>query len=176
MAIKSSSFLVIVMLVVLIIPGGCSRQGDISEPSDSSTDLNQWIKDLDAAWASHDMEKILPLFTEDCVYEDVASSKVFHGKQELRAMIKEYFEAFPDLRTETKCFALGSKICMEWIMTGTHRGKFWDYAPTGKSFSIHGVSVSELEGGLKRIATIMIVLLLRGNLVSWLTPWFLINL
>ena len=153
MAISNFSLLAVVLLSVLIVPVGCSRQGNMSDSDHVSIDMDQWIKDLDAAWASHEMEKILPFFTEECIYEDVASGEVFHGEEELRGMIKGYFEAFPDLRTETKCFSSGNKVCMEWIMTGTHSGRFGDFEPTGRNFSIRGVSLSELENGkIKRNA------------------------
>jgi hypothetical protein len=38
------------------------------------------------AWSSRDTEKLLFLFTDDCVYEDVTFGAINRGKKELRAL------------------------------------------------------------------------------------------
>ncbi len=116
-----------------------------------------------AAWNSHDVEKILSYFADDCVYEDLAVGVVLHGKAEFKAFANESFAAFPDLKFETKSFFVTplarigfGKIGSEWIMSGTHKGDFRHgdlptLAATGKSFSVRGASITEMsKGKIKR--------------------------
>jgi steroid delta-isomerase-like uncharacterized protein len=111
-------------------------------------DLERRIKELMQAWTSHDVEKVLSFYTDDCAYEDVASGKVSHGKEELRAFSKENFTTAPDLKIELKSLiASGDHLAMEWVMSGTQTGKLGNLPATGKSFSVRGVSISELKDG-----------------------------
>lgn len=104
-----------------------------------------------AAWRSHDVEKILSFYTDDCIFEDLAISRVLNGKEELRAYIKEGFTNLPDFRIEAKSsFASGDHVCIEWIMSGTS-GNLPGMPVTNKSYSVPGVAVIELkEGKVKR--------------------------
>jgi hypothetical protein len=54
------------------------------------------IEDLGRYWSSHDFDRLLPLFTDDVLYEDVTMGAVNHGKDELRAF-GEAFPGFPDV-------------------------------------------------------------------------------
>jgi steroid delta-isomerase-like uncharacterized protein len=107
-----------------------------------------------AAWSSHDAEKVLALFTDDCVYEDVTFAVVTRGKEELRAFVNGAFAAVPDIAFElTNRFAAGQFASMEWIMSGTHAGDFPGLPATGKRFSVRGAAIVELQGGqIKRNA------------------------
>jgi steroid delta-isomerase-like uncharacterized protein len=110
----------------------------------TSTDANsalteKWI----AAWNAHSPDKMLPLFTDDIVYEDVAFGEVSHGSAELRKFAASEFEGTPDLELKL----LRSDIhngygTIEWMFTGTDKGVF----KTGKKFSVRGVSVIEMRG------------------------------
>ncbi len=55
------------------------------------------LNDYLAVWNSHDTEKVVSLFTDDCVYEDLAFGRINRGKEELRAFVNGTFAAFPDL-------------------------------------------------------------------------------
>jgi len=106
--------------------------------------LNEWA----AAWSSHDPDRVLALFTDDCVYEDVPFGVVIHGKEELRAFATAAFDAVPDLTFQlTNRFAAGSLAAMEWAMSGTHKGDFPGLPATGKGFSaLRGATVIEAHG------------------------------
>ena len=60
--------------------------------------LEQWA----AAWSSNDVEKVLPLFTDNVVYEDVIFGAVNNGKKALRDFATTTFAAFQDLEFELK--------------------------------------------------------------------------
>jgi ketosteroid isomerase-like protein len=56
----------------------------------------QLAQDFLAGW-THDLPKLLSIFTDDAVYEDTAVHAVLHGKNELQAFAEGWFKAFPDL-------------------------------------------------------------------------------
>jgi ketosteroid isomerase-like protein len=51
-------------------------------PTDTIHDL--WLA-FASTWSSHDLDQVLPLYTDDVHYEDVTFGAVNHGKDELRA-------------------------------------------------------------------------------------------
>lgn len=101
------------------------------------------------AWSTRDIEKLASLFTDDCIYEDVALGMVSRGKQELRAFAEGVFATMPDFKLElTSRFATEKWAAMEWIMSGTPVADTPPFAATGKSFSaVRAVTIIELEGG-----------------------------
>ncbi len=100
----------------------------------------KWI----AAWNSHDPEKMLPLFTDDLLYEDVAFGEVSHGKAELRKFFVSEIEAVPDIELKlVRADIHNGHGTIEWTFSGTDKDVF----RTGKKFSVRGVSVIDLRDG-----------------------------
>jgi steroid delta-isomerase-like uncharacterized protein len=106
--------------------------------------LDEWA----AAWSAHDTEKLLSLYTEDCVYEDVAFSMVKHGKAALRALATGTFAAVPDFTVEVTARIVAETAgVMEWLLSGTHHGNLPGMPATGKRFSgVRGATIVELQG------------------------------
>jgi steroid delta-isomerase-like uncharacterized protein len=104
------------------------------------------IHELIAAISSHDVEKMASLFTEDCLYEDVALGSVMHGREALKTGYRNLFSSIPDFKLELESlFIADDWVGSEWVMTGT--------PTTGENFSIRGASISQLQGGkIKRNA------------------------
>jgi steroid delta-isomerase-like uncharacterized protein len=116
-------------------PGSMAHSAQI-EPAIA----RQWI----AAWNSHDPDKMLPLFTDDALYEDVAFGSVNHGKAELRKFVADEYEGVPDLELKLlRAEFVGNHGTIEWTFSGTDKGVF----KTGKKFSVRGVSVIDLRDG-----------------------------
>jgi len=113
--------------------------------SESKRILEDWAN----AWSSHDTERLLALFTEDCVYEDVTFGVVNHGKAELQTFADGTFAAIPDFNvTLITRFVAENWAAMEWAMSGTHKGDFPSLPATGKRFSpVRGATIIELQGG-----------------------------
>jgi steroid delta-isomerase-like uncharacterized protein len=102
--------------------------------------LVQWAEFL----SSHNTDQFLSLFTEDCVYEDVAFGIVNRGKSELRAFIEGIFAAVPDFRIDLKSqLVAGERAATEWVMYGTHHGDLPGMPATHKAFSIRGATIAE---------------------------------
>ena len=98
------------------------------------------IHELIVAISSHDVEKLAALFTEDCLYEDVALGSVMRGREALKTGYGNLFASIPDFKLALESlFIADNWVGSEWVMTGT--------PTTGKSFSIRGASISELQGG-----------------------------
>jgi steroid delta-isomerase-like uncharacterized protein len=119
--------------------------------------MSQDVETTLVGWAgflsSHDPDRFLSLFTDDCVYEDVALGVVNRGKQELRTFIAGIFSAFPDFHIDLKSqFVTGHWAAMEWVMSGTHEGDLPGMPATHKRFMVRA-SVAELSGtGIRRIS------------------------
>src|SRR5260221_5249508 len=97
------------------------------------------ISDWATAWSprtSGDRERVLALFADDCVFEDVTFGVVASGKDELRAFANRAFAAVPDFGYGlTSRFATNQWAVIEWVMSGTHEGDFPGIPATGKHFS-----------------------------------------
>lgn len=114
----------------------------------ANSDVERVLDDWATAWSSHNSGKVLSLFTDDCVYEDVTFGVVNHGKKELQAFADGVFAGVPDFKIElTARFSAGTLAGMEWVMSGTHKGDFPGMPATSKHFSIRGVTILELHGG-----------------------------
>ncbi|MCX5997267.1 MAG: ester cyclase [Chloroflexi bacterium] len=113
-----------------------------------ATDTEKLAKDLIAAVNSHDVDKMLTLFTDDCVYEDVAVGKVNRGKQELKTFVTGWYAFSNDIKFElTSQFSAGDWGATEWIMSGTHTGDVLGIPATNKRYSVRGASITELGMG-----------------------------
>lgn len=107
--------------------------------------LDEWAK----AWSAHDIERLVALFTDDCVYEDVALQAVNRGKAELRTFVEQTFATIPDFSLDlTSRFASGDRGAIEWTMSGTQQVDIPGVPATGKSFSsLRAVTIVEFRGG-----------------------------
>ena len=114
----------------------------------ASQELQDLLDAWAAAWSTHDVERLVSLFAEECLHEDVTLGVVNRGRDEVKAFAEGVFTAFPDFKLEqTARFAAGAWGGAEWSISGTHLGHFPGIEATGKSFSIRGSSIFELEGG-----------------------------
>ena len=111
-------------------------------------DIKKILDEYKLAWNSHDANKLLPLFTDDCIYEDVALGVVNHGKKELTAFANSVFADFPDWKFEVKSvFQAGNWVGSEWVMLGTNSHGFMGMPATGKTYSVRGTSIAQLHNG-----------------------------
>jgi steroid delta-isomerase-like uncharacterized protein len=113
----------------------------LNAKAEDSNVAEKWIE----AWNSHDVERVLALFTPDVVYEDLPFGVRNHGSAELRAFAVGIFTAVPDLRLDLLNSSLkGRHGTIEWVFSGTDIGLH----KTQRRFSVRGVSVIEVHGQL----------------------------
>ena len=78
------------------------------------------------AWNRHDLDAVMSMMTDDCVFEASAGPEVngqrSQGKQSVRAAFAAVFEAFPDAHWgEARHFAAGDRGVSEWTFSGTQK-------------------------------------------------------
>ena len=117
-----------------------------------TADLASLIDKWAIAWSSTvntDPERVLALFADDGMYEDVTSGAVVRGKAELRRYLIGAFATIPDFTFDVlQRFGDGSWAAIEWTMSGTHTAEWAEMPPTGRPFSsVRGTSILELEAG-----------------------------
>jgi len=110
------------------------------------------VQDWAAAWSSHDVNALLAVFADDCIYEDVTLGVTNRGKKELASFAESFFSFAPDLRLEvTLSGSFGGFAACEWIFSGTQQKEFMGKPATGKRWSFRGASCFELaDGKIKR--------------------------
>lgn len=100
------------------------------------------LKNLIAAFNSHNVDKLLAHMTQDIEFWDVSLQEPIRNKTELKKYLQEYFDAFPDVRWDLRnVIDNGQYACGEWVMTGTQEGELLGMKPTGKHVELRGVEI-----------------------------------
>ena len=114
-----------------------------------TTDLATFSDVINQAWNSHDMEKVLSFYSSQYVGEDVGQAFLLRGHEGIRAMLENYWQAFPDLEfTVTDTVVQDSRMAIAWMAEGTHQGTIMNIPPTGHRVAVRGVSILDVEDGL----------------------------
>jgi steroid delta-isomerase-like uncharacterized protein len=79
-----------------------------------------------AAWNRHDLDAIMSMMSDDCVFQSSAGPDAdgqrSEGRQAVRAAYEAVFAAFPDARwADARHFVAGHRGVSEWTFTGTQR-------------------------------------------------------
>jgi steroid delta-isomerase-like uncharacterized protein len=110
------------------------------------------IRDHIRQESTHDMEGLLAGMTKDCLTDVVCVPKPYIGPKAVRRRYEEQWTGFPDFKVRVrKVIALGHKFAVtenEW--TGTHRGAFMGYPPTGKRVKVRAAVAWEFRGNRLR--------------------------
>jgi steroid delta-isomerase-like uncharacterized protein len=129
-----------ILLAMLVLPAIAAPADGKSTTASNAALAEKWI----AAWNSHNPDKMLPLFTDDIFYEDVAFGEASHGAAELRKFFVSEFEGVPDLDLKlVRADIHNGHGTIEWTFSGTDKAIY----KTGKKFSVRGVSVIDLRDG-----------------------------
>ncbi len=106
------------------------------------------------AWNRHDVEEILEHLHPDVVWTDPTLEAPAHGKEAVRATLKNTFTAFPDFHVPTEDFEVYMDAKTQtgvstWTFSGTMTGPLDIGVPaTGKSVRIRGANQSRYRDGL----------------------------
>ena len=130
----------VILLAMLVLAAIAAPADGKSTTDPGAAVAEKWI----AAWNSHNPDQILPLFTDDVFYEDVAFGEASHSSAELRKFAASEFEGIPDLELKlVRADIRNGHGTIEWMFSGTDKGVF----KTGKKFSVRGVSVIDMRDG-----------------------------
>lgn len=82
------------------------------------------------------------------LYDAGPQVEMVTGAHEVRALVEELLQAFPDLHIEVDDVVGDERrAAVRLSATGTHRGAWRGLAPTGKRFAIRGMAFGEWEAG-----------------------------
>lgn len=78
------------------------------------------------AWNRHDVDALMSMMTDDCVFEASAGNAVdgerHEGQDAVRAAFAAVFEHFPDAHWgDARHFVAGDRGVSEWTFTGTSK-------------------------------------------------------
>ena len=90
----------------------------------SDADLIRMLDRFADAWNRHDLDALMSMMTDDCVFAASAGTQVdghkSEGKQAVRAAYAAVFDTFPDAHwANPKHFIAGNRGVSEWTFTGT---------------------------------------------------------
>jgi steroid delta-isomerase-like uncharacterized protein len=90
------------------------------------TDLIELLDRFAEAWNRHDLDALMSMMTDDCVFAASAGPDVdgqrSEGRQAVRAAYAAVFEAFPDAHwANPRHFIAGDRGVSEWTFTGTQK-------------------------------------------------------
>ena len=95
------------------------------------------------AWNRHDVDALMSLMTEDCVFEASAGSDVcgtrYVGSESVRAAFAEVWATFPDAQWgNARHLVQGERGVSEWTFTGTRAD--------GARVEVHGCDLFTFRG------------------------------
>jgi steroid delta-isomerase-like uncharacterized protein len=123
----------------------------VAEP-DGIEALTEAIERYNEAWNSQDLETIMAMHAPDMVFANHTAGESASG-EEVRAHIASIFEAWPDLRFETRrLYVREGLVVQEWTARATHtrtmrRGEL-EAEASGREVSWDGIDSIPFEGGL----------------------------
>jgi steroid delta-isomerase-like uncharacterized protein len=103
---------------------------------------------FEEVWNKGNLSVADELFTPNYTHHDPSTPDVGPGPESEKKRATLYRTAFPDLRlTIEDIIAEGDAVMARWSCRGTHKGDLSGIAPTGKQFTISGVSIARLANG-----------------------------
>jgi steroid delta-isomerase-like uncharacterized protein len=143
--IKIQHNIPIAFIIFMIFLFGCNKNGN--KPLENENIARSFIE----AWSTHNVEKLLTLFAEDCLYEEVATGTKYYGKKEIAGYAKSTLSGVPDSEFEiVTVIASDNMSTVEWIWRGTNSVGWPDLgiSATNKRLEVRGVSVMVIKDNL----------------------------
>jgi len=103
---------------------------------------------FEEVWNKGNLPVTDELFASNYAHHDSSTPDVGRGPESEKKRATLYRTAFPDLRlTIDDIIAEGETVMARWSCRGTHKGDLSGIAPTGKQFTISGISVARFTNG-----------------------------
>ena len=98
----------------------------IRNSANSDADLLALLERFAEAWNRHDLDALMAMMTDDCVFEASAGPQVCgqrsEGQEAVRAAYAAVFGTFPDAHwANPRHFVVGDRGVSEWTFTGTQK-------------------------------------------------------
>jgi steroid delta-isomerase-like uncharacterized protein len=100
------------------------------------------VREYVTAWNSHDVDRLVSLFSEDGSYGEFGLGRIMLGQEEIRRHLIATFAALPDLTIAPtgEPLSSGERVFWQWLMSATHQGEFGGVLPTGKRIELRGLT------------------------------------
>ncbi len=99
-------------------------------------------------WNRHDVAGILSHYDDEITWHDMAMGRTHRGKAEVGNVLRELFDAVPDLQLDlTTRLPHGESVAEEYTLTGTHLGTLFGVPATGRRLRIQAVSFVRMRNG-----------------------------
>ena len=99
-------------------------------------------------WNKGNLSVAEELYAPNYTHHDPSTPDFGRGPESERKRATHYRTAFPDLKlTIEDIIAEGETVMARWSCRGTHKGDLSGIAPTGKQFTISGVTIARLTNG-----------------------------
>jgi steroid delta-isomerase-like uncharacterized protein len=103
---------------------------------------------IEEVWNKGNLSMTDELFAPNYEGHDVSTPDFGRGPESEKMRVILYRNAFPDVRlTIEDIIAEGDTVMTRWSCRGTHKGELSGIAPTGKQFTISGITVARLAHG-----------------------------
>lgn len=157
---KKSFFVQFLFLAVTLAGAtGCEKLGlQKIDPAETEARMQRnkamrAAKRYEEAWNSHNAKVVAALYAEDATVQMPDLGEPIKGRTEIEKSIAGYFQAFPDLKSETTSMvAEGNKFVIEGKMTGTNsgamKGSKGEMPATNQKIDIPYVMVATLNDSL----------------------------
>ena len=115
-------------------------------------DNETFVRGLFEAWNNRDYDSIAGSVAPDCVMIEEGSGRTLTGPDGFTQLAKALFDAMPDGKfTLDHLTSEGDRVAIEYTGSGTQTGDLVLHVgtvpPTGRSVTVHGVDVYEIEDG-----------------------------
>ena len=99
-------------------------------------------------WNKGNLSVADELFARNYTHHDPSTPDFGLGPESEKKRATLYRTAFPDVRLVIEdIISEGETVMTRWSCRGTHKGDLSGIAPTGKPFTISGVSIARLANG-----------------------------
>jgi steroid delta-isomerase-like uncharacterized protein len=100
------------------------------------------------AFNNGNLDVIDEVISADCVVDDPAMPHLKSGIENIRQMLVDHRNAFPDLHfTITDQLAAGDSVMLRWELRGTHLAPLGGLAATGRTIDIPGIVLMRFADG-----------------------------
>ena len=103
---------------------------------------------FEEVWNKGNLQVTDELFTPNYAHHDSSTPEFGRGPESEKKRATLYRTAFPDVRlTIEDIISEGETVTARWSCQGTHKGELNGVAPTGKQFTISGISIARFTNG-----------------------------
>ncbi len=105
-------------------------------------------RSIDEVWNGGRLEVIDDIVADGYVRHESTLPHVVRGRDELKATVTLYRDAFPDLNVVIEDMVSSEGlVTTRWRASGTHRGELMGLSPTGRRSEVTGLNLARIRDG-----------------------------